>query len=791
MKISLNWIGDYVDLDGVDLKALINKFTLSTAEVEEIYEVGKNINGIIVAKVLSCQNHPNSNHLHLLKVDTGNGVVDCVCGAKNVRENMFVAFAPVGAKVVGGEIKEATVAGYLSQGMCCSKQELGLEEKSDGIWEITDNLALGTDLKSVYDIEDTIFEVDNKSLTNRPDLWGHYGLAREVAVLLNRPLKNIMVDDLGYYSQMEPIPVEVFSDNCFRYSAIKIANISKKTSPVNVQIRLHYCGMRAINLLADLTNYVMLELGQPMHAFDGNSAKKIQVREIVGKRDFVTLDGQTRTLNDGTVVICNENEPMCVAGVMGGLDSEITDNSTSVILESATFDSMSIRKTAQSLGMRSEASARYEKSLDPEMTLDAIGRFLRVLRFVDPEVRIVSGLADVYNRRYEKRVITTTVEFINNYIGVELSSEYIINVIEKLGFGVKFDGYHLDITVPSYRATKDVTIAVDIVEEVSRIYGYDNIVAKPVIDKTEPVEQDREHLLEYDIKLSLAEKFGLHEVHSYVWNNFDSNKELGIQTQGHVKILNSIIKNNDEIRSEIVPTLLKMVAENKKTNSDFGIFEIGRVCEGLDEQNLAIETKHLAIALYSTEKTEKELYFKVRDIAETLSNMFLNKNVEYKLRQQTKNYVHPVNNADLLIDNQKVGYIALLHPTTKDAIDKKGNVAVLEINFSDFAKIEQNPISIVEQSKYQHTTLDFNLVMDQNVVYADSVDNLNRVVTNLNYNITLKDIYIDAENLPGKKCVTYTVTLFSDDHTMTSDEINNFFDAFIQNAKVFGYELKN
>ena len=218
MKISLNWINDFVDLSEVDYAELIKKFTLATAEVEDFYKVGTDIDGIIVAKVISCENHPNSNHLHILKVDTGAGVVDCICGAKNVHENMLVAFAPVGSKVIGGEIKDATIAGYHSEGMCCSKEELGLAEKSDGIWEIQDNLPLGTKIKEAYQLEDTIFEIDNKSLTNRPDLWGHYGIAREIAVLLNRPLKNIVVDDLGYYAQMESIPVEVYSENCYRYS---------------------------------------------------------------------------------------------------------------------------------------------------------------------------------------------------------------------------------------------------------------------------------------------------------------------------------------------------------------------------------------------------------------------------------------------------------------------------------------------------------------------------------------------------------------------------------------------
>src|SRR5574344_848932 len=325
MKISLNWISDFVDLSGVDLKALINKFTLSTAEVEEMYTVGDEVKGVIVAKVLTCVPHPQSDHLHICTVDTGKEILPCVCGAKNVKEGMLVAFAPVGSHVVGAEMKEATIAGEKSCGMCCSMEELGLAEKSDGIWEITENVPLGTDIKTMYDIDDTIFEIDNKSLTNRPDLWGHYGLAREIAVLLNRPLKNIVVDDLNYFAQMDTIPVTVMTENCYRYSCIKVASISKKQSPTNVKIRLYYCGMRSLNLLADLTNYVMLELGQPMHAFDGNFAQKIEVKEVNAPTKFITLDKQERILDAGTLVICNQDGPSCVAGVMGGLNSEITE----------------------------------------------------------------------------------------------------------------------------------------------------------------------------------------------------------------------------------------------------------------------------------------------------------------------------------------------------------------------------------------------------------------------------------------------------------------------------------
>ena len=791
MKISLNWINDFVDLEGVDYSELIKKFTLATAEVEEVYEVGKEVEGIIVAKVVSCENHPNSNHLHVLKVDTGNEVVDCICGAPNVRENMLVAFAPVGAKVLGGEIKATTIAGYPSNGMCCSKEELGLAEKSDGIWEIQDNLPLGTKIKDVYDIEDTIFEVDNKSLTNRPDLWGHYGIAREIAVLLNKPLKNIVVDDLSYYAQMEKIPVEIYTDNCYRYSCIKIANVTKKISPESVQIRLYYCGMRPINLMADLTNYIMLELGQPMHAFDGNCAKRIEVRELTKPYDFVTLDKQNRTLDAGTMLICGDTEPMCIAGVMGGLYSEITEESTSVILEGASFDSANIRKTAIALGLRSEASNRYEKSLDPEMTVTAIGRYLHILRYIDAGVRVVTGLSDVYAKHYEKRVISITPDFINHYVGVKLSPEFITNTLSSLGFKVRNDGFNLQIEVPSFRATKDVTIPVDIVEEVARIYGYDNIKPEPVKELVEPVEQSKEHLLEYDIKLCLAEKFGLNETHSYIWDDVASNKELNIVTTSYVKILNSIVKENDSIRSEILPSILKVVNQNKNLLDEFGTFEIGRVVTELDENKNVVETKHLGIALYSAQKSDKELYFDIKDIADFLVKEFLNKNISFKLRKQKRSFVHPINNADLYIDDECIGYIGLLHPTTKNAINKKSAVAVCEIDFSKFASLDVKKSEVKMPSKYQTTTLDFNFVMDENVIYAESLENLKNIATNLSYEITLKDIYTGGILMQGKKSVTFTVKLWSDTHTLLGEEIEKFHSDFIQNAKNFGYEIRN
>ena len=289
MLISMNWINDFVDLSGLDLEKLIHQFTLSTAEVEDIYYMGRDIKDVVVARIVSIENHPDSKKLHLLKVDAGDKVYDCVCGAPNVREGMLVAFAREGGSVSGMEITCAKIAGYESHGMCCSEKELGISADHSGLWEITDDLPLGTQITDAYGVKDVVFEVDNKSLTNRPDLWGHYGIAREFAALTNRELKPVSRMDLTPYASLPGIDIDIRDKElCYRYTGLKVRNITKKVSPVDMRIRLFYCGMRAINLLADLTNYLMLELGQPMHAFDQRYVKdgKIVVRNA--------KDGETR-----------------------------------------------------------------------------------------------------------------------------------------------------------------------------------------------------------------------------------------------------------------------------------------------------------------------------------------------------------------------------------------------------------------------------------------------------------------------------------------------------------------
>ncbi|MEG1427647.1 MAG: phenylalanine--tRNA ligase subunit beta, partial [Oscillospiraceae bacterium] len=383
MLISMNWINEFVDLSGLDQEALIRRFTLSTAEVEDIFHKGAELRDVVVGKILTVDNHPDSKKLHLLTVDGGDKIYHVVCGAPNVRVGLKIPFVKAGGHVGEMDITVATVAGYESYGMCCSEAELGISADHSGLMELPEDFTVGMDICDAYEIRDLVFEVDNKSLTNRPDLWGHYGIAREFSALTGRALRPIGVADLSKYENLSPIDIRVEDEYCLRYSGLMVKNIQRKTSPVNMRIRLFYCGTRAINLLADLTNYLMLELGQPMHAFDSRKVNHIVVKRFPEPFAFTTLDGENRNIDENTLMICNDRVSVAIAGIMGGLDSEIAEDTDSLLLESACFDAVCVRKSSTRLGLRTDASMRYEKTLDPEITLTAIARFVALLEAID------------------------------------------------------------------------------------------------------------------------------------------------------------------------------------------------------------------------------------------------------------------------------------------------------------------------------------------------------------------------------------------------------------------------
>ena len=785
MFISLNWISDFVDLSGLDKNELIHKFSLSTAEVEnEIFYKGSDLSGVVVAEIKSIEDHPESKKLHLLKVDLGDAeLVDVVCGAPNVKVGLKTAFAKVGAKLGEIEISPRPVAGYTSYGMCCSEKELGLSDDNSGIMEITEDVALGTDLKELYQIDDIIFEVDNKSLTNRPDLWGHYGIAREFATLAGRELKPLEVVDLAQYNNLPQIDMKIEDKLCQRYSCLQVENITKNVSPMNMRIRLFYCGMRGINLLADLTNYLMLEMGQPMHAFDSRKVEKIRIKRFDAPFTFQTLDGVDRNIDENTLMICNDNTPVAIAGIMGGLDSEIVEDTTKLTLESATFDATSIRKSTVRLAHRTDASARYEKSLDPEMTVPAIARFVKLLMDMDGGVKVTSSLTDEYAVKYPEVKLDFNKSFVDKYTGIEISNETIVNTLTALGFEVSLEGNDFSVKVPSWRATKDVTIKADIIEEITRIYGYDNFDIHTVKAPLMPVRTGAEKSTEDRVKDILVKRYSLHELHSYIWAYSDEYKKLGIEVEDNIKLLNSTNPNIETIRKSIVPTQFCQIKSNQGYADDFGIFEIGRVVDGVDEDNKCKEIKKLAITLYSKTKSLEKLYVELRDMVAVIVNDLRHKELSYKTIEATHSYEHPKNLNAILCNGEVIGEIGEAHPTVMKKIDKKAVVVFAEVDVKALTAVVDGGITYKEPSKYPSIEVDLSFVTNrfENIGNAIAAENCTLV-----QKVFVTDVYEDENG----KSITVRIIFSQDDRTLTREEVMTVVDSIIARLKDQGINLK-
>jgi len=781
----MNWISDFVDLSGLDKTKLINQFSLSTAEVEnEIFYKGSNISGIVVAEIKSVENHPESKKLHLLKVDAGDGeLTDVVCGAPNVRVGLKTAFAKLGAKIDDITIAPRQLAGYTSCGMCCSEKEIGISDDNSGIMEITDDIPNGTDLKTVYDIDDIIFEVDNKSLTNRPDLWGHYGIAREFATLAKRPLKPLECADLTKYDNLDKIDMKIEDKLCQRYSCLQIDNITKNTSPVNMRIRLFYCGMRSINLLADLTNYLMLEMGQPMHAFDSRKVEKIRIKRFTDSFTFRTLDGIDREIDENTLMICNGDTPVAIAGIMGGLDSEIIDDTTTLTLESATFDAVSIRKSTVRLAHRTDASMRYEKCLDPEMTVPAIARFVKLLQDIDPEMKVVSKLTDEYAFKYDEITLDFDKNFVDRYTGIEISNNIIEETLTALGFGVSVNGDNFSVKVPSWRATKDVTLKADIIEEITRIYGYDNFDIHTAKSPLYPVRPDGEKTVEDRIKDILVKRYSLHELHSYIWAYHDEYKALGIEIEDNIKLVNATNPNIETIRNSIVPTQLCQVKYNSSYASEFGVFEIGRIVDGVDENNLCVEKKKLAITLFSKEKSAETLYRELYTMICVIADDIKHESVSVCPMEATHSYQHLRNLNSIIIGGKEVGEIGLVHPLVSKKIDKKASIVYAQIDITDFSMLDNLSIKYEEPSRFPEMEIDLSFISDKFKPISDAIASAK---CELIKNVSVTDIYEDETG----KSITVRMIFSHEERTLTREEVMQVADSIISELEAKGIMLK-
>lgn len=790
MILSLNWLKDIVDLKDISTEEIINKLTLSTAEVEGYKEVGKDMEDVVVAKVLTCEKVPDT-HLNLLSVDDGREVLQIATGAPNVYAGMVTALVRVDGKVGGRKIKKAKLAGIDSYGMCCSEAELGIGSDDEGIVDFTElGYVIGTDIKQLFPIEDTLIEIDNKSLTNRPDLWGHLGFARELSAIFNRDFKQIDLVDLTKLEGLPKLSIDVKTDACLRYSALRVENVTKKISPYVMKIRLNYCGLRDINLLADLTNYIMLELGQPMHSFDSAIVNGVIVREARKGEVLLTLEGEEHELKEGSLLICDRADtPVAIAGIKGGKKSGISDSTTGFLLESAVFEASKIRQASKAVGLSTDSSIRYEKSLDPMMTDIAIARAVSILKSIDSEIIITSSLTDVVNTKIETKKIEIDTEFIRRRIGASISDDFIFDSLIALGFNIEStNGTKAVVVVPSFRATKDVSIKEDIVEEVARLYGYDNIEPTPMFLEVTPTQQHEAHICEYKTKRLLAEKYGVNEVHSHIWNYTGFNSSIGIESPSYVNLVDSSNSGQSGIRSEIVPTLIKMYTENKNDFDEIKIEEIGRVVTGKREDNSSIEEKHLAVLIASEKATEKELYFELKKMIENIASSLARVTLTYSDVENP--ILLPTACTAINTSNGTIGYMGVLHYAITSKIDKKFKVAVLEVDFNKLMQQTEVVRTYKKVSKFQSVNIDFNFLVPAGLRFADIESYIKEFRCKFNVEYKLKDIYENKELFGEKKSMTINFEICSLEHTLSSGEIENFRKRLLDHMKSKGIELR-
>ncbi len=777
MLISCNKLKTHIkNSDKIDWLHIWDTFTIRTAEVEDVKEVGKSFDNVVIAEIKECVEHPNSDHMHILKIDCNEKEpIQVVCGAPNVRKGLKTCFVKVGGHIDGIEIKPRPLRGVVSNGMCCSGRELGISDNHDGILELPDDYPVGKDIKELWPIDDIIVEIDNKSLTNRPDLWGHYGIAREVAAITEHELLPLEIEEIK--NDKEDLNIVIKNPElCYRYCGLTVENIKNNTTPMDMQIFLYYAGMRSISLLVDLTNYLMLELGQPMHAFDKRVVKSLEIGLAKDGDTYTTLDGTERKLTSDNLMIKNGDKYFAIAGVMGGLDSEILPDTDSLFLESATFDPGSIRKTAISLGLRTEASARYEKSLDPNMADLAIKRFVYLLHKENKDMKITSNLTDVYPTKLEEGHISLTKRKLAIYMGKTLDDNVVKNILERIGFKVEIKDDTYEVVVPTFRHSKDVNIEEDLIEEVSRFYGLENFGPSPLCLELSSKEQDTVYNEEYEVKYLLANKYDMNEVHSYVWYDTNMLKELGLEKKG-IKLLGK--EQNNILRDDLAFSLLNIVNNNLKNYNSLRIFEIGSTFN--NNQN----ERHLAVIYADDEKNIENSYNEAKNMVKTIFNNLKNIRVTFKENVNEKEYYDSSLGKVIMAGEEAIGTLNVLNKSCSNKIAKKKAIVMVDIDFDKYVSLKAASCQVKEVSKYPTVNLDYTVIADKDTKYSRISEVINAFKNKNIKSSHLVGVYEDEKS----KKYTISFNVGSNEKTLTQDDLVKFKEKFISHIKDNNLEI--
>ncbi len=806
MKLSINWLKEYLTLNDVESHDIANKLTLHTCEVEECIPVREFLTKIIIVQVIAVKEHPDSDRLNIVSFDTGSATQEVVCGAPNVREGIKVPFASVGTTLPGGfTLSAKKIRGVLSQGMLCSQSELELGDDDDGLWELPADAVLGQMLGDYLQISnDSIIDINNKSLTHRPDLWGHYGMARELSCIYRTPLHaldTIAGNTLLQQSQgAAPIDVVVEKDTaCLHFLGVSIDSAFVTTSPAWMIERLESAGMRSVNNIVDVSNYVMLELGIPNHIYDRkNISGNICVKNAGEQLKFATLDATERLIQNDDTMIFDESGAIGVAGIMGGKASAVQDDSTEFFIEVANWTDYKIRRTATRLALRTEASQRYEKALDSHLCETTLSRILTLLKETCPNIKAVGGLVGSNKETLPQPVfVDIRPDYIRKVLGADISDETMLETLQFLAFELAEKAQDATgmtswkLQIPSFRATKDVAIEADIIEEIGRIYGYDNITAVSPVSDFRPVRLQTVSQMSREIRNFLVYNANSLEIMSYpligeplldnyAWDEKNEN----------LRLANALNPETDRMRPSMIPSILQSVELNAKELEQFSLFEIGRIYNR--SEGAPSEAEHLVFAQYSQQETP------FLTVLNQMEKLLKSLRVPFKAAKNFSDNaflpeawqgLHPYEQSAFAIAGKLKSMVFSVHPSLLAQRKVKGYVTIGLLDLSGmnakmsgvkpkYSKINRNP-----DAKF-----DCTVVLPSDGEAENLVLLLKKARIPFMQSVFVSDVYHDNHH---QKSITLRSSLQAEDGTLNADELKKSEEMIMQTLIKQGHKVKS
>lgn len=805
MLISIDWIRDFATIPDISAKDIYTRFTLATAEVEGMSVVNEHLEKIIVVEIVSFEKHPEADKLNLVTFKISDSETrKVVCGAGNVKVGIRVPYAPLGVKLPSGLLLEAKkIRGILSEGMLCSEEELGFAEDSEGLMILPDSAKLGTNMLSLFSLKkDTILDIDNKSLTHRPDLWGHFGMAREFSAMFGTPLVNRFNANWReqlvkkFTSDKSPIIPRFDGESAgISYFGLSLNNVTVKESPDWLKNRLKICGLRSINNIVDISNYVMLELGMPLHIFDRDliNGNEVIIKKLSTETTFKTLDDVERLLIPGDTVICDSTGPLVLAGIMGGKSSGVSEVTKNIFIEVANWKAALVRRTSTRLGLRSDSSQRFEKTLDSQLTERTLLRTLELILELCPEAKVVgrSEYVGLDFKSISPLKIKTSHQKIQTVLGHPLTSDRLTSILQSLDFQIEQSGSDLVVTVPSYRATKDIEQEADLIEEVGRIIGYDNISPVSPLDGIRPVKLTEMQKVQRRVRDFMILQGKSFEVMSYPLIGESLLKKVSWPSITNLKLVNSLSQDHDLMRPSLIPSLLEVTETNAKNFDRARFFELGRAYTE-DSAHFSKENLHLGAVFFDKEKNS------FIEMTNLMSNLLSSLNLSFEFSERNPKFAnpliptdwignHPFEHVNIKVMGKNAGAIFSVHPLVLRNLKIKGHLTMALFDLSLFENYSaKDKTKYKALSKFPSSSFDWTVVVPLDKAASEVLLAAKKVKLKELQSVQILDVFPND----SVKFVTIRAVLADDTATLNSELLKGAENALIDATSSAGFNLK-